>query len=220
MIATSAPAFWSLSNRTQSQIDQGEHSKCQRFLLLLFVMTWPGRLDVPYILFSHHIKQISIRTDVEVIVLDNGSNHPPATETINSWPYNVRYIFLENADPSPAKALNFGASIARADILCPVIDGARMASPGLLASGLSALKYSERTLAASIGFHLGDDLQQIAVTKGYNQEIEDELLRTIDWPINGYRLFEIAAPGGSSRTAWFGTISESNAPILRKSLLR
>ena len=156
--------------------------------------------------------------DVEVIVLDNGSNRPPAAETINSWPRNVRYIFLENAHPSPAKALNFGASIAKANIICPVIDGARMASPGLLASGLSALKYSERTLAATISFHLGDELQQIAVTKGYNQEVEDELLRTIDWATNGYRLFEIAAPGGSSRSAWFGTISESNAPILRKSL--
>ena len=45
---------------------------------------------------------------------------------------------------------------------------------------------------------------------GYNQQIEDQLLESIDWPRDGYRLFEISVLAGSSENGWFMTISESN----------
>lgn len=156
--------------------------------------------------------------DIEIIVLENGSSQPVAEDIRMSWPGNVKYIQIEDPKPSPAHALNYGVKIARAPIVCPVIDGARMASPGLLSSALKALQISDQAFAATIGYHLGSKLQQEAVNEGYNQEVEDELIRSINWPEDGYRLFEICAPGGSSRSAWFGTISESNAPFLRKSL--
>ena len=156
--------------------------------------------------------------DVEVIVLENGSSQPVAEEVRMSWPGNVKYIQIKDPKPSPAHALNFGVKIARAPIVCPVIDGARMASPGLLSSALKALKISDQAFVASIGYHLGSKLQQEAVDEGYNQAVEDELIRSINWPQDGYRLFEICAPAGSSRAAWFGTLAETNAPFLTKSL--
>lgn len=154
--------------------------------------------------------------DVEVIVLENGSSKPIPQDVIDSWPKAVRYIKVENPHPSPASALNFGVSIAKADVVCPVIDGARMASPGLLSAGLKALSLSEDAFVATISFHLGRQLQQFAVKEGYNQAVEDGLIKGIKWPEDGYRLFEIAAPGGSSKFTWFGKIAESNAPIISK----
>lgn len=158
--------------------------------------------------------------DVEVIVIENGSPFPIPQDIVSSWPNEVRYVDIADAHPSPARALNYGVALARADIVCPVIDGARMASPGLLAAGLKAVACSPRSFVATISFHLGEKLQQLAVKEGYNQDVEDALIDSIEWPRNGYRLYEIAAPGGSSRSTWFGTISESNAPLLSKRLFR
>lgn len=156
--------------------------------------------------------------DVEIIVLENGSSQPVAEDIRMSWPGNVKYIQIKDPKPSPAHALNYGVKIARAPIVCPVIDGARMASPGLLSSALKALKISDQAFVASIGYHLGSKLQQEAVDEGYNQAVEDELIRSINWPQDGYKLFEICAPAGSARSGWFGTLSETNAPFLTKSL--
>ncbi|NQY15736.1 MAG: glycosyltransferase family 2 protein [Henriciella sp.] len=156
--------------------------------------------------------------DVEIIVMDNGSPRPIVETVHQSWPDSVRYKFVENAHPSPARALNEGVAMSTAPLVCPVIDGARMASPGLLKWGLEAASRDRRAFASTAGFHLGETLQQIAVEDGYCQEVEDELLASINWPENGYRLFEICALAGSSRYGWFGYLNESNAPILPRVL--
>ncbi len=156
--------------------------------------------------------------DVEVIVLENGSSLPVPEHVRMSWPANVRYIQLDDCRPSPAHALNYGVRISRAPVVCPVIDGARMASPGLLSTALKALEFSDQAFVATIGYHLGAKSQQDAVNEGYNQAVEDDLIASINWPEDGYRLFEICAPARSSIAAWFGPISESNAPLLKKSL--
>lgn len=156
--------------------------------------------------------------DVEVIVMENGSPHPIPANVTTSWPSNVKYHFVEDAHPSPAQALNQGITMANAELVCPVIDGARMASPGLLYWGLRAITDTPRSIALTAGFHLGEKLQQIAVEEGYCQATEDALLQSIGWPSNGYRLFEICALAGSAQFAWFGDLRESNAPILPKSL--
>ena len=154
--------------------------------------------------------------DVEIIVMENGSPDPIPESVRSSWGAHVRYVNVPNPSPSPASALNLGVRMARAPIVCPVIDGARMASPGLLRYGLQALHDHSGAFVATVGFHLGSERQQIAVLSGYNQEKEDALLAEISWPENGYRLFEIAATAGSAKGSWFSWISESNAPILTK----
>lgn len=156
--------------------------------------------------------------DVEILVLDNGSPRSLPERILKKWDKRVRYIPVPNAPPSPAYALNYGAQLARGDVICPVIDGARMASPGLLHWGMQALKTHGDAFVATVGFHLGEAKQQLAVTEGYNQAVEDELLESVNWPDNGYRLFEICAPAGSGSFGWFSKISESNAPLLSKEM--
>jgi glycosyltransferase involved in cell wall biosynthesis len=154
--------------------------------------------------------------DIEILVMENGSSHPVPEHIIASWPDNVRYINVQNPHPSPARALNQGVAMARGDWVCPVIDGARMVTPGLITSAHHIMRAYDNPLITTLGFHLGDQVQQLNVQEGYNQDIEDQLLASIDWPNNPYKLFDISCLGGSAQKAWFNTIAESNVLIMKK----
>ena len=154
--------------------------------------------------------------DVEILVLENGSDSPVDPACVASWPSCVRYLTPDEIRPSPAYALNFGARMARGDYVCPVIDGARMASPGLLAHALEAAHGRAKPFIATVGLHIGEKPQQFAAAEGYDQGVEDAMLAQADWSTDGYRLFEIACFGRSAETGWFGKMSESNAPVLRR----
>ncbi|MHA6288819.1 glycosyltransferase family 2 protein [Maricaulis sp. CAU 1757] len=156
--------------------------------------------------------------DVEVIVIDNGSPHPVSEADRAAWPDCVRYHFVEDASASPARALNEGVAMAQADWVGVLIDGARMLSPGVLSLSLQARSLSPRAVVGTLGFHLGPKPQQISTREGYDQAEEDRLLASINWPGDGYRLFDIAALGQSARLGWFGHIAESNAVFLSKDL--
>lgn len=157
-------------------------------------------------------------SDIEIIVMDNGSSVPVDPKIIESWPSTVRYVQVENPHPSPAKALNAGAQMAKADWICPVIDGARMVSPGIFQSAKQLIKSHDNPIIATIGRHIGDKVQQFNVREGYNQTVEDELLSSIDWPNDPYRLFDISCVGGSAQGGWLMPIAESNVLILSKAL--
>ena len=58
----------------------------------------------------------------------------------------------------------------------------------------------------------------MAMLAGYDQKREDELLASIAWPADGYRLFEIATMDESSADGWLCPISESNALFMRREL--
>lgn len=154
--------------------------------------------------------------DIEIIVVDNGSHEPIPRLVRSRWPNSVRYQYLDNASPSPANALNMGADMARAPLICPSIDGARMASPGIVRGALSLHNYWPEPFVVTLGCHLGPKPQQFAASEGYDQGVEDRLLEKISWPQDGYRLFDIACAAGSARRAWFGPLSETNAPIMTR----
>lgn len=154
--------------------------------------------------------------DVEIIVMENGSPRPVNPDVIATWPKNVRYINIDAPHPSPARALNQGVKLSRGRYVCPVIDGARMVTPGVLSAAREAAQIHDTPFIATIGYHLGDKVQQENVAFGYNQEVEDNLLASITWPETPYRLFDISSAGGSARETWFAPIAESNTPIMTR----
>ena len=92
-----------------------------------------------------------------------------------------------------------------------MIDGACLVTPGLLHFALHGARMFPRTLVVTLGWHLGfDSSQALAIEGSYDQRREDALLAAIDWPNDGYRLFEIAALDGSSVYGWLSSINESN----------
>lgn len=156
--------------------------------------------------------------EYEVIVVENGSTEPVGREAVEGLGDSFRYFYMENASPSPAAAVNFGLRQATGAVVGVMIDGARIASPGLLSRALLASRIRQRTVVASLGFYLGHELQRDALTHGYSRVVEDVLLESIHWPADGYRLFEIATPDECSITGWVDTVSESNALFMRANL--
>lgn len=154
----------------------------------------------------------------EVVVVDNGSPVPLEEGWVRGFGSGFRLHRPVVPQPSPAAALNEGYALARGRAVCFMIDGARIASPGLLSSGIRALGLHPRAVVATLGWHLGSELQQAAVAKGYNSEAEDALLEEIGWMRDGYRLFEISVFAGSSKDGWFMPLAESNALFLGRAM--
>ncbi|MFN2165497.1 MAG: glycosyltransferase, partial [Anaerolineae bacterium] len=72
--------------------------------------------------------------DYEVIVVENESRNLLDSDFVEALPDNFRYFLRRDAEPSPAAAINFGASQARGEHICIMIDGARMLTPGVMRS--------------------------------------------------------------------------------------
>jgi len=134
------------------------------------------------------------------------------------WGADVRFVRMDRSSCSPAGAINRGLAAARGELIGVMIDGARLASPGLLRGALFADRVHDRAVIASLGFHLGPDVQMVSVANGYDQEAEDRLLEESGWTDDGYRLFDVSAFAGSSAGGWFAPIAESNALFLRRQL--
>jgi hypothetical protein len=149
--------------------------------------------------------------DYEVIVVDNGSPSPVDETLLAAFPGQLRSVRVDPAPPSPVHAANLGAELARAEFVGLLIDGARMASPGLLAHALLARHVAARPVVATLGWHLGATLHATAGESGYDQAAEDRLLSELDWERDGYRLFEAATLAESSSRGWFAPLGESNA---------
>lgn len=156
--------------------------------------------------------------EYEIVVIDNGSPRPLDSAVIAGFPGRLRTARIDPAPPSPARAANLGLALAEGDLVGLVVDGARLASPGLLATARKAARVADRAVIATVGFHLGPGRHEDAASSGYDQDAEDRLLASIGWPAQGYRLFEIASFAGSSGRGWFGPIGESSALFMRRSL--
>jgi len=155
--------------------------------------------------------------DYEIIVMDNGSPQPLGKELVQSFGSQFRYQYVENASRSPAAAINQGVALSRGKLVGIYIDGARLASPGLLSTALRGSCLYDDPIVATLGWHLGPEVQQKSVLSGYCKQVEDALLESISWPLDGYRLFEISTLALSSRRGYFATPSESNALFMKHS---
>ena len=152
----------------------------------------------------------------EVIVVDNGSARPPMQADFAALGLDLRVEHFGRASPSPAAAVNHGLSLARAALVGVMIDGARLASPGLVDACLRAATTHHRPIVATPNYHLGPAPQYVSVRDGYGRAEEDRLLASIDWPRGADRLFEIGTriiqvPGEDG-------MRESNALVMPRAL--
>jgi glycosyltransferase involved in cell wall biosynthesis len=154
--------------------------------------------------------------DYEVIVVDNGSSPPLDTRLIDGLAGDFRLIRLDPAPSSPAPAINRGLAEARGRVIGVMIDGARIVTPGLLHFARHGVELFPRAVVATLGWYLGRDQQRWAMESGYNQAREDALLASVEWELDGYRLFEISSFDESSTDGWFAQIAESNALFLSR----
>ena len=156
------------------------------------------------------------QADYEILVVDNGSRCPPTAEEVAEWSANARLIVSEHPTVSPVPAINAALAQAQGDLICVMIDGARIASPRLLAAAIEASRLHDRAVIGTLAFHLGPDVQMRSVLAGYDQATEDRLLAASGWEADPYRLFGISAFAGSSAAGWFVTPAETNALFLAR----
>jgi hypothetical protein len=188
--------------------------------LSIVVVTYNMPREIPRTLLSLSVgyqRDIS-GDDYEVIVVDNGSHPPLDAKLLNQFPGTFRLIRIDSASPSPAPAVNRGIAAAEGDVIGVMIDGARIVTPGLLHFGRHGARLYERAVVASLGWYLGFDFQRWSMRSGYDLAQEDVLLASIEWPKDGYRLFDIGTMDESSVEGWFQPIAESNALFMRRQL--
>lgn len=164
-------------------------------------------------------RQLGIEADdYEVIVVDNGSATPVEPSLAGQFEGHLRLERIDPGLPSPVRAANRGLDLARGELVGLMIDGARLASPGLLAGALRARHLAERPVIAAPAFHLGSVTHMRATEVGYDQAVEDELLAGSGWDADGYRLFEISTLAGSSGRGLFGPMGETSSLFTRRAI--
>jgi hypothetical protein len=154
--------------------------------------------------------------DYEVILVDNGSPEPLDPAAFADFEGHLRIERLDPASSSPAHAANVGLGLARGDLVGMLIDGARMASPRLLAGALDAASLVPKPVVTTLAWHLGPVLHMDAVTAGYDAAREDALLAETEWEKDGYRLFAVSTLAASSNRGWFGRLGECNSLFLTR----
>jgi cephalosporin hydroxylase len=158
--------------------------------------------------------------DYEVIVIDNGSSPDQllGDEYVRSFGPEFTYVELgEQATPTPVDALNHGVRLASGRALAFMIDGAHVLTPGVLRYGMAGLRTYEPAVSVVQQWYVGPGQQPDAMLNGYDQPFEDDLFRHIEWPLDGYRLFDIGHFIGERD--WFDGLWESNCIFVPRKLL-
>lgn len=174
----------------------------------------PRTLESLSTTYQRNIKQ----QDYEIILVENYSDQLLNGKELKKQYPNLRYFLNIDNPSSPSYALNYGLNKVKGHHIAFCIDGARMFSPGVLDGILNASQLYKEYIVATHAFHLGGEVQSLAVPKGYNQDKEDQLLSSVDWQQNGYHLFDISVFAASSSGGWFSSIAESNCIAMPKKL--
>jgi hypothetical protein len=157
--------------------------------------------------------------DYDVHVVENGSSAPLDEDFVRQHGRNFHYHRLDNAPPSPAHAINYGIAHSGGTQVAIMIDGAHMLTPRVLTYAMRLADAVPVPVVAVRQFYLGPGQQPDTTQNGYNQAAEDELLRSVGWPKEPYRIFEIGAFIGKQRPGWFGRFFESNCLIAPRTVL-
>jgi hypothetical protein len=183
----------------------------------IVIVSYNMAREVPRTVFSlsRGYQRLDATGPCEVLLIDNGSTPPPRREdfgpdvdlAIHHWP---------DPTPSPVPALNSGLRQARGALVGVWIDGARLASPGLVQACAQAAALHPRAIVVTENRHLGPRAQPLSCLDGYDQAREDALLATVDWRRDGYGLFGISV--SVDGTARGEPMLESNAIFMRREL--
>ena len=161
----------------------------------------------------------SEKLEYEVLVIDNGSNEALDGDAVRAFGPEFQYHYLSDPPPSPAFAMNYGTRQSSGDILCFIIDGAHLLTPGVFKFALASFRAFDKPIVSTRYFFLGPGDQNDTILQGYDKAREDALLKKINWPGDGYRLYEIGSPlqGDVPKVTWFNKMMESNCLFMHRS---
>ncbi|WP_252272073.1 glycosyltransferase [Pseudomonas subflava] len=184
--------------------------RAPRLSIVLIVYKMPDQAEKTLYSLSPAYQQGVSEDDYEVIVVENHSDRLLGHARAIKHATNVRYFQRRETLRSPVNAINFGAEQATGSHISIMIDGARMVTPGVVRLALEAFRMAPHAAVSAPGYHIGHKLQQVAVNEGYDENAEAKLLAGIEWPKDGYRLYDIAVLSGSCQGGFFRSNYESN----------
>lgn len=190
--------------------------------LSIVVVSYQAARELPKTLYSLSpaFQQGVSADDYEVIVVDNGSRQPPKAAAFADLGLDLTVLSVEDPTPSPVRAMNLGLDASCGAVVGAFVDGARLASPGLIRRSREAIATHPRAVVGSRGRYLGPMMQRRAMRFGYDQALEDEMLERIDWKHNGYELFNVSVFDETSRAVWHSQVAETNALFMRRAMWR
>ncbi len=176
------------------------------------------RREAPHTLYSltNNYQDFNNSFDYEVIAIDNSSSDPLEEDMVNSFGKHFSLLPFTSEFPSPCKGINHAVNRARYEYVLVLIDGARMLTPGIFKAFEQIVNIHKHPFIYTLGMHIGDKPQNYLVTEGYNQQVEDELMQTIEWQQDGYQLFTISSVALSSKKGFFSELMETNCYILKR----
>ncbi|RXF74465.1 glycosyltransferase family A protein [Hansschlegelia zhihuaiae] len=182
------------------------------------VISYNMAREIPRTLFSlsSPYQTLCPRGRHEVLLVDNGSSAPPRPEDFAALDVDVAVHHWPKPTHSPVAALNFGLAQARGELIGAWIDGARLASPGLIDACAKASRLHARPVIVTENRHLGPRVHPLSLRSGYDRRSEDALLASIAWETNGYGLFGVSTHVDSAASG--GPILESNAIFMPRPL--
>lgn len=158
------------------------------------------------------------RLDYEVLLVDNGSPVPLDPSSWSGIDVPVRYTYFDDAPPSISPAINRALADAQGEVICLMVDGAHLLTPGVFKWALGCYSIFDNPVVATRYFWMGPDAQNESIVQGYNKAVEDANLARINWPEDGYRLFEVGVPLRSTpgKINWFNRMFESNCLFIKR----
>jgi hypothetical protein len=178
------------------------------FVVIIYKMSRQAE-NTLYSLSASHQRSVTDE-DYEIVAVENASSDVLGEERATALGRNVRYFLRDEPGVSPVPALNFAFEQSRAPLVCFIIDGARMVSPGVVEHALLAQRLSSHPLIAVPGYHLGPAEHHQNVSAGYDERVEERLLADVGWKKDGYRLFEIACFSGANDKGYLSPMLECN----------
>lgn len=157
----------------------------------------------------------------EVIAIDNGSSPDQRLDAdfVRSFGPEFRFIDMgDDAASSPIPALNRGVAEGAGRNFALMIDGAHVVTPGVLRFGMLGLETYEPAIVSTQQWYIGPGQQGDVIRDGYDQAYEDRLFEEVNWPSDGYRLFDISHFIGERD--WLDGMWESNCLFVPRSILR
>ena len=159
--------------------------------------------------------------DYEVIVVENGSapDQKLGEEYVRTLRAGVplRRPRHERDADARRRAQRKACAIAAGRTIAFMIDGAHVLTPSVLHYGMAGLATYEPAIVVTQQWYVGPGQQPDAMQTGYDEAYEDELFRQIEWPLDGYRLFDIGHFIGDRD--WFDGLWESNCIFVPRKLL-
>ncbi len=145
----------------------------------------------------------------EVIVVENHSDDELDPQVVQNLGSNFRYFHREDHSGGPVDAMNFAFQQAKGEVLCLIIDGARMVSPGLLDTALMAFEATKHAVVFAPGYHIGEQ-EHHTLGRDYSYADEEALMASINWRNDGYQLFNVATFSNSNRQGYLRPVMECN----------